>query len=267
PHNSILWIWMRLGTIGYVFLWFLIGTAIVQAAQLVRRLQDRFLQGMILFVLVMLLQQVIISYVDLQWSNYRTMIVTGMLFALISRLAAIAQAEKRLRAGSQPMPGIHARARSGLQAADRGVMAGYSRAVASLSAGRERERSLALPRLSVIQGETGVPSAERECTGPTAGAVSALRASGGAVDHLAGLDTMPDAAGISLFAAAGVPLYQVQAGAAEAETTVQESFAETGLLGRLDAWKGSELAEWSFVPRERLLPEAEVLDLIPEDNL
>jgi hypothetical protein len=90
PHNSILWVWMRLGTIGYLLLWFMVGTAVVQVTQLVRRLRDPFLQGVALFVLLMLLQQVIISYVDLQWSNYRTMIMTGVLFALISRLGAFA---------------------------------------------------------------------------------------------------------------------------------------------------------------------------------
>jgi hypothetical protein len=43
----------------------------------------------------MLVQQVIISYVDLQWSNYRTMIATGVLFALISRLAVLGGADAR----------------------------------------------------------------------------------------------------------------------------------------------------------------------------
>jgi O-antigen ligase len=91
PHNSILWAWMRLGTIGYLIMWFLIGAAVIQVTQLIRRLRDPVLQGLAVFVLLMLIQQVLISYVDLQWSNYRTMIVTGVLFALISRLGALAQ--------------------------------------------------------------------------------------------------------------------------------------------------------------------------------
>jgi hypothetical protein len=97
PHNSILWVWMRLGTIGFLVLWLLIGMAVVQVTQLMGRLRDPYLQGIALFVLLLLLQQVIISYVDLQWSNYRTMIVTGVLFALISRLAWIAVQEERAK--------------------------------------------------------------------------------------------------------------------------------------------------------------------------
>jgi hypothetical protein len=29
PHNSILWVWMRLGTVGYLLLWFMIGLAVI----------------------------------------------------------------------------------------------------------------------------------------------------------------------------------------------------------------------------------------------
>jgi len=94
PHNSILWVWMRLGTLGYILLWILIGTAMVQATHLIVTLRDRWLQGVALFVLVMLIQQIIISYYDLQWSNYRTMIVTGVLFGLLSTIAAIARDDR-----------------------------------------------------------------------------------------------------------------------------------------------------------------------------
>jgi hypothetical protein len=93
PHNSILWVWMRLGTIGYLVFWFLIGSAVIQATQMVRRVRGRALQGIALFILLMLLQQVIISYVDLQWSNYRSMIFTGVLFALISRIPLLSANE------------------------------------------------------------------------------------------------------------------------------------------------------------------------------
>jgi len=103
PHNSILWIWMRLGTIGYLIFWFLIGSAIVQTTQLVRRIRDRASQGIALFILLMLLQQVIISYVDLQWSNYRAMIFTGVLFALISRLSMFTASDTKPAADFTPV--------------------------------------------------------------------------------------------------------------------------------------------------------------------
>lgn len=90
PHNSILWVWMRMGTIGYILFWIMIGTAIVQAMSLLRRLRDPRLQGLALFIGLMLLQEVIFGYLDLQWTDYRNLVTVGLLFALISRVAKIA---------------------------------------------------------------------------------------------------------------------------------------------------------------------------------
>lgn len=90
PHDSILWIWMRMGTIGYVLFWFLIGGAIVQAMRLMRRLRDTRLRGLALFIALAIIQEIIFAYLDLQWVNYRNLIFMGILFALLSRLAAFA---------------------------------------------------------------------------------------------------------------------------------------------------------------------------------
>lgn len=89
PHNSILWIWMRLGIIGYLLFWMLIGTAMVQSIAVMRRLKDPYLRGLALFILLMVMQEVIFGYLDLQWTNYRNLITIGILFALISRLEAL----------------------------------------------------------------------------------------------------------------------------------------------------------------------------------
>ncbi len=93
PHNSILWIWMRLGTIGYLLLWLLFGTAIVQSTDLARRMRDPRLQGLAVLIALLIVEQVIYAYLDLQWSNWRNLISSGVLFALISRLALVNQSE------------------------------------------------------------------------------------------------------------------------------------------------------------------------------
>jgi len=96
PHNSILWVWMRLGTIGYVLFWILIAGAILQAARLLRRLDDPYLKGLAVFIILMVAQEVIFGYLDLQWTNYRNLIVMGVLLALISRLALFARPEEKI---------------------------------------------------------------------------------------------------------------------------------------------------------------------------
>jgi hypothetical protein len=86
PHNSILWIWMRLGTVGYLFFWLLIGSAILQVTALTVRLRDPVLKGIALLLLTLIVQEVILGYLDLQWSNYRNLITMGVIFALIGKL-------------------------------------------------------------------------------------------------------------------------------------------------------------------------------------
>jgi O-Antigen ligase len=86
PHDSILWVWMRLGTVGYIFFWLLIGSAVLQATTLTVRLRDPWLQGVALLILTFILQEVVLGYLDLQWTSYRNLITIGIVFALLGRL-------------------------------------------------------------------------------------------------------------------------------------------------------------------------------------
>ncbi len=95
PHNSILWVWMRLGTVGYALFWVLIAAAILQAMRLSRRLDNPYLKGLAVFIMLMVVQEVIFGYLDLQWTNDRNLIVMGVLLALISRLALFARREEK----------------------------------------------------------------------------------------------------------------------------------------------------------------------------
>ncbi|HVA91856.1 MAG TPA: O-antigen ligase family protein, partial [Chloroflexota bacterium] len=88
PHDSILWVWMRLGTIGYLFFWLLIGTAIGQAASFARASRHPPTKGIAVFILLLVVQEVIFGYLDLQWTNYRNLITLGVLLALLGKLAA-----------------------------------------------------------------------------------------------------------------------------------------------------------------------------------
>jgi hypothetical protein len=99
PHDSILWVWMRLGTVGYLFFWLLIGAAVLQATSFAVRLRDPWLQGVALLILTLILQEVVVGYLDLQWTNYRNLITIGVVFALLGKLSqfdrTIAPGERR----------------------------------------------------------------------------------------------------------------------------------------------------------------------------
>ena len=98
PHNSILWIWMRMGSLGYLLFWLLIAGALAQAGQLLRRIHDPPAKGLALLILVLLVQDIIVSYLDLQWTNYRNALVVGVLFALLSFIPRYAEGSEATRA-------------------------------------------------------------------------------------------------------------------------------------------------------------------------
>lgn len=93
PHNSVLWIWMRMGMVGYILFWLLIGVSIMQAMRLAGRLEDPYLKGLAVFIGLMIMQEVVFGYTDLQWTSGRNLITVGVLFALLSRVARIAGPE------------------------------------------------------------------------------------------------------------------------------------------------------------------------------
>lgn len=109
PHDSILWVWMRLGTVGYLLMWLIIGTAIVQTTQLLRRLEEPFLKGLAVWMILLVIQQIVFGYLDLQWENYRNMTMLGILFALPSRLAAFAAAAGSAKSTPGNLVDLHAR--------------------------------------------------------------------------------------------------------------------------------------------------------------
>jgi hypothetical protein len=55
PHNTIYWVWMRLGPIGYGVLWYLIAAIIVRGCIIMRQLQNRYLQLVAIFIVAITL--------------------------------------------------------------------------------------------------------------------------------------------------------------------------------------------------------------------
>jgi hypothetical protein len=89
PHNTILWIWMRLGPIGYLALWCLIGTVIVRACLTARQLRDPFLQLIAIYTVGITIMEVMLAYADYQLFFYRNVIYFGLLVGLLALLPAM----------------------------------------------------------------------------------------------------------------------------------------------------------------------------------
>jgi hypothetical protein len=92
PHNNVLWIWMRLGPLGFAALWYLIGTGIVCGCLIARRLRNLDLQLFAIFAVSALVMEVIVAYGDYQFYFYRNMIYIGIALGVLFKLPAIARA-------------------------------------------------------------------------------------------------------------------------------------------------------------------------------
>lgn len=89
PHNNILWIWMRLGPLGYLAFWYLFGAAIVRGGVIIKRLRDPDLQFVALFAIGSILMEIPLAYGDYQIYFYRNIFITGLLMGILLRLPAI----------------------------------------------------------------------------------------------------------------------------------------------------------------------------------
>lgn len=89
PHNNVLWVWMRLGPLGFGALWYLFGSAIVAGCMIARRLRNPQLQFFAIFTIALVVMEVILAYGDYQFFFYRNMIYVGIALGVLMKLPAI----------------------------------------------------------------------------------------------------------------------------------------------------------------------------------
>lgn len=90
-HNNILWIWMKMGVVGYVVFWALVGGAISRAAFAAKHLNDPTLRCAALFCLIAIIGTVVFAYVDLGLVSGRVCVLFGTalgILAVVERIDA-----------------------------------------------------------------------------------------------------------------------------------------------------------------------------------
>jgi hypothetical protein len=89
PHNTIYWVWMRLGPIGYFALWYIFGAIIIRGCIIVRKLQNRYLQLVAIYIVAVTFMEVIVAYADYQLYFYRNVIYLGLLVGILMKLPSL----------------------------------------------------------------------------------------------------------------------------------------------------------------------------------
>ncbi len=102
PHNEILWVWLKMGTVGFAVFWLLIAACIVQGSLVLRRLRDPIFQALAAMILALVLMQIVIAYADLQLTFYRNMVYLGLMLGLLMRLDLIDPVLARAHQFSKP---------------------------------------------------------------------------------------------------------------------------------------------------------------------
>jgi O-antigen ligase len=89
PHNTVLWIGMRTGMVGFMAFWALIGMALLQGMQQLATRRDRLLQVAAVFAVAAIVAELVVGWADLQLENDRNMIVLGALLGILNRLPQV----------------------------------------------------------------------------------------------------------------------------------------------------------------------------------
>ncbi len=89
-HNAIYWVWMKMGLIGFILFWNLMGSATILAIVTFRQLRDGYLRALALVVGGVVLMQVVFSYGDLGLTYSRSMIFLGCMLGVLAKLPKIA---------------------------------------------------------------------------------------------------------------------------------------------------------------------------------
>lgn len=91
-HNAIYWVWMKMGVVGFIAFWFLLGSAIIQGLTNFRQLSDGTTRVLAITIAGLVVMQIIFSYGELGLTYARPMIFLGCMLGVLARLPALDRA-------------------------------------------------------------------------------------------------------------------------------------------------------------------------------
>ena len=93
PHNEIVWVWAKMGTVGFALFWAMFGGIIAWGGLTFRLAETPYAKAVALLVTCAVMMQLIVSYVDLQLTYARNMVFLGVLVGALAWLAGNTEGE------------------------------------------------------------------------------------------------------------------------------------------------------------------------------
>jgi O-antigen ligase len=87
-HNSILWIWLKTGLLGFLTMLFMLGSSIKRGAQVFRRMKHPELSAAALTFTLYIVMFTVFTYVDISWDT-QSLLYLGAGLGLLNRLDEI----------------------------------------------------------------------------------------------------------------------------------------------------------------------------------
>lgn len=94
PHNQIYWVLVKMGAAGFFAFWFFFNSFVAKGTQVFIRLDDPYLKAITLVIVIAVINQMVVSFFDLQLTYYRSMIYLGCLMGLLPVIVQIDSDQK-----------------------------------------------------------------------------------------------------------------------------------------------------------------------------
>lgn len=94
PHNQIYWVIVKLGAIGFFAFWYFFNCYVAKGTQIFHRLKDPYLKVITLVIVIAVINQLVVSFFDLQLTYYRNMVYLGCLMGLLPVINELELAER-----------------------------------------------------------------------------------------------------------------------------------------------------------------------------
>lgn len=94
PHNQIYWVLVKMGAVGFFAFWLFFNCFAAKGTQVFMRLKDPFLKVVTLVIVIATINQMVVSFYDLQLTYYRNMIYLGCLMGLLPVISNLQSKEE-----------------------------------------------------------------------------------------------------------------------------------------------------------------------------
>ncbi len=97
PHNEILWVWVKAGTLGFILVMYYFARVLAQAAWAHRALRDPLARAVAAVTGIAIVNQLVVAYYELQLTYARNMLYLGTLVGVLAAVSAWDAAGRRPR--------------------------------------------------------------------------------------------------------------------------------------------------------------------------